>query len=227
MLIYHGSNNIIKKPIYGFGKKYNDYGIGFYCTEHENLAAEWAVDKDNDGYVNCYEFDLKSMNVLDLSGKEYIIMHWLGILLKNRVFDVTTPIEREALKYIDERFAISINDVDVIIGYRADDSYFSYARDFISGTISYEQLCKAIYLGDLGMQICIKSKYAFDNLRYIQAKHVSSDEWYSSKQLREFNARAGYRDMEKETYHKGELYISRMIDEELGVDDLRLRQGLS
>lgn len=50
MLIYHASNNIIKKPIYGFGKKYNDYGIGFCCTEHENLAAEWAVDKDNDGY---------------------------------------------------------------------------------------------------------------------------------------------------------------------------------
>lgn len=29
--------------------------------------------------------------------------------------------------------------------------------------------------------------------------------------------------MEKEEYHKGELYISRMIDEEMKADDLRIR----
>lgn len=31
-ILYHGSENIIKKPIFGFGKTYNDYGLGFYCT---------------------------------------------------------------------------------------------------------------------------------------------------------------------------------------------------
>lgn len=30
MKIYHGSENIIKKPVYGAGKLYNDYGRGFY-----------------------------------------------------------------------------------------------------------------------------------------------------------------------------------------------------
>ena len=30
MILYHGSNHIIDKPLYGAGKKYNDYGIGFY-----------------------------------------------------------------------------------------------------------------------------------------------------------------------------------------------------
>lgn len=29
--------------------------------------------------------------------------------------------------------------------------------------------------------------------------------------------------MEKEAYHKGELYISRIIDEEMRADDLRIR----
>ena len=33
MKLYHGSENIIEKPVYGYGKKYNDYGVGFYCTE--------------------------------------------------------------------------------------------------------------------------------------------------------------------------------------------------
>lgn len=37
--LYHGSRDIIKKPVYGYGKKYNDYGLGFYCTEDINMAA--------------------------------------------------------------------------------------------------------------------------------------------------------------------------------------------
>ena len=57
-IIYHGSINIIKEPIYGYGKKYNDYGLGFYCTENIELAKEWAVNKDKDGYANIYELDI-------------------------------------------------------------------------------------------------------------------------------------------------------------------------
>lgn len=42
IIIYHGSSEIVKQPVYGKGKPYNDYGIGFYCTEHLELAKEWA-----------------------------------------------------------------------------------------------------------------------------------------------------------------------------------------
>ena len=38
--IYHGSANIIKQPAFGAGKLYNDYGRGFYCTEHIELAKQ-------------------------------------------------------------------------------------------------------------------------------------------------------------------------------------------
>ena len=111
----------------------------------------------------------------------------------------------------------------VIIGYRADDSYFSYARDFISGVISYEQLGKAMQLGSLGEQYCLKTEKAFQHLKFIAKEHVPSAEWYSKKMLRDRNAQNGYKDMEKETYHRGELYISRIIDEEMKSDDLFLR----
>lgn len=36
--IYHGSSHIIEKPVYGGGKRYNDYGIGFYCTDSLEMA---------------------------------------------------------------------------------------------------------------------------------------------------------------------------------------------
>ena len=34
MLLYHGSDHVIEKPEFGAGKKHNDYGKGFYCTEN-------------------------------------------------------------------------------------------------------------------------------------------------------------------------------------------------
>ena len=59
--IYHGSKDIIKKPKYGVGKPYNDYGLGFYCTESLDLAKEWSVDDNRDGYTNIYQLDMKDM----------------------------------------------------------------------------------------------------------------------------------------------------------------------
>lgn len=41
--IYHGSDHIIKKPKFGYGKTYNDYGVGFYCTENPNMAKSGAL----------------------------------------------------------------------------------------------------------------------------------------------------------------------------------------
>lgn len=40
---------------------------------------------------------------------------------------------------------------------------------------------------------------------------------------RDMYARNGYKAMEKENYRKGELYITKIIDEELKADDLRIR----
>ena len=37
-IIYHGSDHIITQPRFGVGKPYNDYGVGFYCTEDPDMA---------------------------------------------------------------------------------------------------------------------------------------------------------------------------------------------
>ncbi len=43
--LYHGSEKIIEESIYGKGEKYNDYGLGFYCTDSIDMAKEWGVKK--------------------------------------------------------------------------------------------------------------------------------------------------------------------------------------
>lgn len=222
MLLYHGSDHVIKRPEFGAGKKHNDYGRGFYCTENIELAKEWAVPEDADGYVNKYSIDTSRLSILDINSEQYTMLHWLGILLKNRIFTLSTPLEREAKKYILDNFNISLDGIDIVKGYRADDSYFSYARDFISGVISYEQLSKALRLGMLGEQYCLVSQKAFTEIEYVGNEYVDSEEWYPRKMLRDMYARQGYRNMENEEYRKGELYITKIIDEEMKKDDLRI-----
>ena len=221
--IYHGSEKIIEHPKYGSGKKYNDYGLGFYCTDSLDMAKEWGVSRDKNGYANQYEIDCSNLLILDLNDEQYTILHWLTILFENREFDIPSGLALEAKKYLKNTFSIPYSDYDAIIGYRADDSYFSFAQDFINGTISYRQLNEAMHLGKLGQQFVLKSKKAFDQIHFLGYEVAASDEWFAKKELRDKTARREYFSMERNKWQRGDLYIAQMIDEEMKPNDLRLR----
>lgn len=221
--IYHGSKDIIEKPIYGTGKKYNDYGLGFYCTDEIDMAKEWGVDKNRDGYANVYEINIDGLKIIDLNDEKYTILHWLAILLENREFDIPSSLALDAKEYILNSFSVNYKDYDVIIGYRADDSYFSFAQDFINGTISYRQLTNAMRLGNLGQQFVLKSKKAFDIIKFIGAEVAENSIWYTKKESRDKTARREYFDVERNKRQRGDIYIAQIIDEEMTGDDVRLR----
>ena len=223
MILFHGSKNIIKSPIYGYGKKYNDYGVGFYCTENIDMAKEWAVSLEKDGYANLYELDVGDLDILNLNDKEYSTLHWLAVLLENREFETNSPLGFEAKKYIRDNFGVDYQNKDIIIGYRADDSYFSFAQDFINGGISYRQLCNAMHLGELGEQIVLKSKKSFDKIKFAGYEIALSDEWFLKRNNRDAEARREYFDNEKNSRQKGDIYITNIIDEEMKSNDERLR----
>ena len=73
MKLYHGSENIIEKPVYGKGARYNDYGKGFYCTENIELAKEWACPVKNDGYSNKYILHIDGLNLMHLTKGKFNI----------------------------------------------------------------------------------------------------------------------------------------------------------
>lgn len=221
--IYHGSEKIIENPIYGYGKSYNDYDVGFYCTQDIHMAKEWGVGFDRDGYANCYEFDTTDISVVDLNSDEYCILHWLAVLLRNREFDVPSALAFEAREYILKHFLIDYESYDVITGYRADDSYFSFAQDFINGTISYRQLNNAMHLGKLGQQFVLKSEKAFEHIHFTGYETARCEEWYVKKMNRDKTARREYFDVEKNKRMKGDIYIMQIMDEEMRGDDSRLR----
>lgn len=221
--LYHGSKDIVESPKYGFGKTYNDYGQGFYCTDILTMAKEWGASLEQDGYANCYELDCEGLKILDLNQEEYNILHWLTILLQNREFDMPSALAMEAKSYLLEHYDIAYEKYDVIKGYRADDSYFSFAQDFLNGTISYRQLNRAMHLGKLGQQYVLKSKKAFEQIRYVGFELAEREEWYTKKMLRDKTARREYFDLERNKREKGDIYITQILDEEMKADDLRLR----
>ncbi|XCP86009.1 DUF3990 domain-containing protein [Roseburia hominis] len=221
--LYHGSDHIIEKPEYGKGMLNNDYGRGFYCTENLELAKEWACAKQKDGYANIYELDMEELRVLNLNAPEYHILNWLALLAENRTYWQNGSIAREAKQYIKEHFLIDISEYDILVGYRADDSYFSFAQDFVSGAISLQKLSEAMRLGKLGEQVVLKSRLAFEKIHYIGNEPAGAVEYYQRKMQREKEARKEYRSTKKRTNYLEELFIIDIMREGMQNDDPRLR----
>lgn len=222
LILYHGSSEIIEKPEYGKGKPYNDYGQGFYCTEHIELAKEWACTEDTNGFVNIYELDISALKVLNLSSDEFTILHWLALLMKNRRVRISTPVMKRGTEWLYQNFLPDIKGYDAIIGYRADDSYFSFARAFVNNEISLDQLSYAMQLGKLGEQFVLKSKKAFEQIKFKSYEAVDSTIYYAKRKTRDETARNDYlSELDKDDING--LFMRDIIREEVMPDDARLR----
>lgn len=222
-ILYHGSEQIIEKPQFGKGARTNDYGRGFYCTENIELAKEWACSKNTNGFANQYELDMTGMSVLNLTSSEYHILNWLAILADNRTYWERSSISEQAKKYLQENFLIESGDYDIIIGYRADDSYFSFAQDFVANTISLQQLDKAMHLGKLGEQVVLKSQKAFEQIRFIDSVPADAEEYFAKKMLRDKQARQEYRQSKREQADINDLYMLDIMREGIKNGDTRLQ----
>ena len=143
--------------------------------------------------------------------------------MENREFDTSAPLAAEAKEYLMNTFHLDYKSADIIIGYRADDSYFSFAQDFINGTISYRQLSNAMRLGKLGQQFVLKSKTALKKIIFTGYEVADCGEWYAKKAQRDKLARREYFSVERNQRQRGDLYITQIMDEEMEPNDSRLR----
>ncbi len=222
LILFHGSPSILEQPIFGKGKAYNDYGCGFYCTEHLELAKEWACSEGVDGYANRYEIETDGLSFLNLSTGPYIILNWLAILLQNRRGRLSTPIEKKGREYLLQNFLPEYGTYDVIIGYRADDSYFSFARSFVGNGISLKQLAYSMKLGNLGEQFVLKSEKAFEAIRFLDYAVADNSVYYVKRRNRDTEARDAFqKELEKDDVNG--IYMRDIIREEMKPDDVRLQ----
>lgn len=186
--LYHGSSEPEFTPTFGVGRNTHDYGSGFYTTLSLELAREWATSMNNaDGYVHKYLLDTSELSILNLNalleaqdtgsindthllcgqGRYHKELTWLAILAKHRF---TAQSKRYAInkdKLINAYYDKAIEDFDVIIGYRADDSYFKFAKAVIAEDADVGLLGELLHAGNLGHQVFIQSERAFSKLQEV------------------------------------------------------------
>lgn len=222
LMLYHGSEAIRQMPVSGQGNTHNDYGLGFYCTESIELAKEWACAERRGGFANRYSMDLSDLKVLNLNSPDYHILNWLAILLENRSFDLRAVFARQAKEYILDHFLPDYAQYDIIIGYRADDSYFSFTRAFLENLISLEQLQRAMHLGKLGEQVVLKSQQAFARIRFEKAEYADAGVYFALRQKRDRQAREDYYKLQAEPAVADAVYAIDILRQNWQNDDQRL-----
>lgn len=181
LTIYHGSDHPIPNPSYNWKNPDNDYGSGLYTTLDFTKAAEWAsVHGSNLGYVSKYEIDTTGLNVLYLD--KYGLLSWVTEVIKNR------GARGEASQILGNKlceiYNIDTSEADIIIGYRADDSYTDVVDAFLKNEISIDETKRLFEEGFLGQQIFIKSEKAFNKLKYIGAENINSQKYDNIDEIR-------------------------------------------
>lgn len=178
MILYYGADRKLEKPLYNHGRADNDYGYGFYLTDEKDKAILWASQYE-DGYLIKYSVDLKDLKILYLNtNKEEEILLWLSILVNKRFSKEKYEKYKTTIDWLNQHYYVDLDDYDVIVGYRADDSYFLYSQDFVANELSIEALSKAMKLGQLGLQYCLKSEKAFRKIKTLEYTKIEYSDQY-------------------------------------------------
>lgn len=168
MKVYHGSKVRIERPKFKGSNKYNDYGPAFYTTLDFESACIWATKNETNGIVNVYNVNFDNLKILDLTDKtKFSVLHWITLLLENRSLESSfQKLNKGRIDWLINNYHIDIEEYDLIIGYRADDAYFRFPKEFIVGNISIELLEEVFKLGKLGIQHVFVSEKAIKRLHF-------------------------------------------------------------
>ena len=223
--IYHGSARVVDEPRFGWGRRYNDFGLGFYCTEDKDVAKEWAVSSLHGGFANRYTLDTENLSVLNLNDPEYTILNWMAILAGHRLFSTKTPVAVRARRYLLERFRVNVGAYDLIYGCRADDAYFAFAQAFLNNTLTVGQLSQGIRPEKAEVQFVIKSEHAFSRIVFEGFEVAERDRYYARRKVRCERVTQRYLDA-LETDADG-LYIKDIMRGGITNDDPRIPRNQS
>jgi len=163
MLLYHGSNLIVEKPILKKQTRGLDFGSGFYLTTKEEQARDFAkiiVNRRKAGFptINIYDFDedisRKTLNILSFSGPN---AEWLEFIRDNRLKSYTG------------------NQYDLITGPVANDRIYPTLLAFVSGQFNIEAALIAIKPFKLFDQYCFATKKALSLLRFVDSVKLQKE----------------------------------------------------
>ncbi|MCQ2109425.1 MAG: DUF3990 domain-containing protein [Fibrobacter sp.] len=162
MILFHGSDKIVEKPMANYGRNKVDFGQGFYLTSLREQAAKWAkiiAFKNGVGkaYVSEYNLDDSRLSSLGSRYKKFIAydIEWLDYV-------------------IDCRNGGNLqNQYDVIEGGVANDNVIDTVENYENGIITAEQALGQLQYKKVNHQICIRSQDVLDKLlQFVRGEEV-------------------------------------------------------
>ena len=159
MQVYHGTNIVIEQPKIINRFKTLDFGEGFYTTENENQAKDFAVkvcerrSPTLNPVVNCYEFneDLNNFSVLKFDAPNE---DWLDFV-------------------IERRKGVALNKkYDLIIGPVANDDVFGTIILYETGQLDKESAIKRFKVKKLYNQVVFCNETVLNSLIFVKSYRI-------------------------------------------------------
>lgn len=154
MKLYHGSNQPIDRIDLSKGKKYKDFGQGFYTTHLRDQAVEWSKRMSNryggNPSVTEFEFDPDKAIADGLNVKVFEVAdrEWAMFVMANR--------DRN-----QEQFT---HDYDIVIGPVADDDMARLFGLYDMNIIDLEAVVAGLIYKDLNSQYFFATERALQYL---------------------------------------------------------------
>ncbi len=158
MILYHGSNTIVKNPELVEQNRFLDFGYGFYTTTNkeqaENFAKKVTVRRGGNPVVNVYEFDDKAEMDLNIKRFSAPDEEWLDFV----------SVHRNGT-YDGEKY-------DVIIGAVSNDDVYRTLQVYSSGLLTKEQALEALKVKKLFNQYVFATEKSLAFLKFIDGEKV-------------------------------------------------------
>jgi len=159
MKVYHGTNIVIEQPKIVNRFKTLDFGEGFYTTENEKQAQDFAIkvckrrDVDFSPIVNCYELndDLSNFSVLKFTSANE---EWLDFVVARRQGIELT------------------GTYDLIIGPVANDDVFGTIILYEAGQLDKESAIKRFKVKKLYNQVVFCNEKVLHCLKFVKSYKV-------------------------------------------------------
>ncbi len=156
MRLYHGSDQVVEKPLILEPNRAMDFGKGFYVTESEEQATRWArtvMERRGSEHAHVSEYEYggsAELNVLVFDGPTE---EWLDFVEMNRLSD-------------------SEHDYDIVIGPVADEGVYFVLMLYESGAISSEETIRRLKASKLDGQVLFHTEKSLGSIVFIGFREV-------------------------------------------------------
>ena len=154
MIVYHGSNCIVKEPQIIFGSRLLDFGAGFYTTTNREQAERWAA----------------KVSVRTESKKQIVSIYEVDEAYKNslKIINFDEP-NAEWLRFVCDCRSGKNSDIeyDMVLGPVANDKVYAVVSFFERGIYDEADALKRLKVEPLFNQVLFHTEEALGFCRYV------------------------------------------------------------